>query len=195
CAAHKADAPILVRLVRRAAGDPARSIVLGRSAQEGSLPDVSVRTAWEVLLPAGTQLVGGEAGLDRPVTWPVVLRTHPPAFDPLRGGELAIVPLDRLHLLDGSITLGRVVTQLARTRIGAVCAIGPVGEDAVAAADAAGVPLFRLPDGSSAAEVHQAFMRSLAEHRVHLSQRIGEIGRELAALAIEGRGRAAIVRR
>jgi len=57
------------------------------------------------------------------------------------------------------------------------------------------VPLFRLPDGSSAAEVHQAFMRSLAEHRVQLSQRIGEIGRELTVLAIEGRGRAAIVRR
>ena len=60
------------------------------------MPDVSVRTAWEVLLPAGTQLLAGEAGLDRSVTWPVVLRTHPPAFDPLRGGELAIVPLDRL---------------------------------------------------------------------------------------------------
>jgi purine catabolism regulator len=157
--------------------------------------DVSVRTAWEVLLPAGTQLVGGESGLDRPVTWPVVLRTHPPAFDPLRGGELAIVPLDRLHLLDSSMTLGRVVTQLARTRIGAVCAIGPVGDDAISAADSVGVPLFRLPDGSSAAEVHQAFMRSLAEHRVQLSQRIGDIGRELTALAIEGRGRSAVVRR
>jgi PucR family transcriptional regulator, purine catabolism regulatory protein len=157
--------------------------------------DVSVRTAWEVLLPAGTQLVGGEAGLDRPVTWPVVLRTHPPAFDPLRGGELAIVPLDRLHLLDSAMTLGRVVTQLARTRIGAVCAIGPVADDAVSAADSVGVPLFRLPDGSSATEVHQAFMRSLAEHRVQLSQRIGDIGRELTALAIDGRGRAAIVRR
>lgn len=97
------------------------------------MPDISVRTAWEVLLPAGTVLLAGEAGLDRSVTWPVVLRTHPPAFDPLRGGELAIVPLDRLHLLDSSLTLARVITQLSRMRIGAVCAIGPVNEDAVAA--------------------------------------------------------------
>lgn len=159
------------------------------------MPDVSVRTAWEVLLPAGTQLIAGEAGLERPVTWPVVLRTHPPAFDPLRGGEIAIVPLDRLHLLDSSLTLARVVTQLARMRIGAVCAIGPVGDDAGAAAISVGVPLFRLPDGANAAEVHQAFMRSLAEHRVELANRIGEIARELTALAIDGRGRQAIVRR
>jgi len=159
------------------------------------VPDVSVRTAWESLLPAGTHLLGGEAGIDRAVTWPVVLRTHPPAFDPLRGGELAIIPLDRLALLDPSLTLARVVTQLSRTRIGGICAIGPVGEDAVRAADAAGTPLFHLPDGVTAAEVQASFTRALAEHRVELSNRVGEIGRELSTLAIEGRGRAAIVRR
>src|SRR5437868_15440302 len=98
--------------------------------------------------------MGGEAGLDRAVTWPVVLRTHPPAFDPLRGGELAIVPLDRLSLLDPSLTLARVVTRLARMRIGGVCAIGPVGDDAVRAAEAVGLPLLKLPDGTHAAEVH-----------------------------------------
>ena len=160
-----------------------------------NVPDVSVRTAWEVLLPAGTVLLAGEAGLDRSVTWPVVLRTHPPAFDPLRGGELAIVPLDRLHLLDSSLTLARVITQLSRMRVGAVCAIGPVHEDAVAASGNIGIPLFRLPDGSNASDVHQAFMRSLAEHHVELSNRIGEIGRELNTLAIDGRGRTAIARR
>ncbi len=159
------------------------------------MPDVSVRTAWEVLLPAGTVLLGGEAGLDRSVTWPVVLRTHPPAFDPLRGGELAIVPLDRLLLLDSSLTLSHVITQLSRMRIGAVCAIGQVNEDAVAASNNIGIPLFRLPDGSNATDVNQAFMRSLAEHRVELSNRIGEIGRELSTLAIDGRGRTAIARR
>ena len=159
------------------------------------MPEVSVRTAWEVLLPAGTQLLGGEAGLDRPVTWPVVLRTHPPAFDPLRGGELAIIPLDRLPLLDPSLTLARVVTQLARMRIGGVCAIGPVGDDAIGAADAVGTPLFRLPDGTNAAEVHGSFMRALAEHRLELQTRIDEIRRELNNMAIEGRGRAGIVRR
>lgn len=159
------------------------------------MPDVSVRTAWEALLPAGTELLGGEAGVDRPVTWPVVLRTHPPAFDALRGGELAIIPLDRLALLDPSLTLARVITQLARARIGGVCAIGPVDMDAVRAADAAGMPLFRLPEGAHAADVQSSFTRALAEHRVELSNRVGQIGRELSTMAIEGLGRTAIVRR
>ncbi|HEV8634558.1 MAG TPA: helix-turn-helix domain-containing protein [Chloroflexota bacterium] len=156
---------------------------------------MSVRTAWERLLPAGTELLGGQAGLDRPLSWPVVLRTHPPAFDPLRGGELAIVPLDRLHLLDDRLTLARVVAQLARTRVGAVAAIGAVDEEAIRAADAAGVALLRLPDGSSPAEVHGALTRAVAELRVQLSTQVGRIGRELAQLAVEGRGRTAIARR
>src|SRR5439155_13948937 len=96
---------------------------------------------------------------------------------------------------DPSLTLARVVTQLARMRIGGVCAIGTVGDDAVGAAEAVGTPLFRLPEGTNAADVHGSFMRALAEHRLELQNRVGEIGRELNTLAIEGRGRAAIVRR
>jgi purine catabolism regulator len=125
----------------------------------------------------------------------VVLRTHPPAFDPLRGGELAIVPLDRLQLLDDRLTLARVVAQLARARVGAVGAIGTVDEAAVQAADAAGLPLLRLPDGAGPAEVLGGLTRAIAELRVQLSTRVSQIGRELAQLALEGRGRAAIARR
>lgn len=165
------------------------------AAYDPHVPDVSVRRAWESLLPAGTRLLGGEAGLDRPVTWPVAMRTHAPAFDPLRGGELAIVPLDRLALLDESLTLARVVGQLARARVAAICAIGTVDAAATAAADRERLPLFELPAGSNAADVHQSFIQSLAEHRVELTRRIGEIGRELSGLAIAGRDRAAIVRR
>ncbi|HEY3082488.1 MAG TPA: helix-turn-helix domain-containing protein [Chloroflexota bacterium] len=156
---------------------------------------MSVRTAWERLLPAGTELLGGGVGLDRPLSWPVVLRTHPPAFDPLRGGELAIVPLERLHLLDDRLTLARVVAQLARTRVAGIAAIGVVDDEAVRAADAAGVPLLRLPDGTSPIEVHGALTRAVAELRVQLSTQVSQIGRELAQLAVEGRGRAAIARR
>jgi purine catabolism regulator len=159
------------------------------------LPDVSVRAAWERLLPSGTALLGGEAGLDRALGWPVVLRTHPPAFDPLRGGELAIVPLDRLRLLDDRLTLARVVTQLARARVGALCAIGAVDPEAVHAADQAQLPLFQLSAETSPVELQAALMRQLAELRVQLSARVGQIGRELNQLAIEGRGRAAIARR
>src|SRR5687768_9241856 len=187
---------MLVTAARTAPLTVEATIGLGLHAQGiAPLADVSVRAAWERLLPSGTALLGGEAGLDRPLGWPVVLRTHPPAFDPLRGGELAIIPLDRLALLDSSLTLARVVTQLARMRIGGVCAIGPVGDDAVRAADAAGTPLFRLPEGTHAADVHGTFLRALAEHRLELSNRVGEIGRELSSMAIEGRGRAALVRR
>jgi purine catabolism regulator len=196
CAAHIDSDEMLVTAARTVRREAATTIGLGLDAQGNArLPDVSVRAAWERLLPSGTALLGGEAGLDRVLGWPVVLRTHPPAFDPLRGGELAIVPLDRLHLLDDRLTLARVVTQLGRARVGALCAIGPVDHEAVGAADAAGLPLFQLPPEVNPAELQGSLMRQLAELRVQLSAQVSQIGRELSQLAIEGRGRAAIVRR
>ena len=48
------------------------------------MSDVSVRTAWEVLLPAGTQLLGGEAGLDR--------QQLAQAFEEVRGGRTVDSP-------------------------------------------------------------------------------------------------------
>src|SRR6185503_524109 len=44
-------------------------------------------------------------------------------------------------------------------------------------------------------ELQASLMRQLAELRVQLSAQVGQIGRELNQLAIEGRGRAAIARR
>src|SRR5687768_3658851 len=176
---------MLVTAARTAPLTVEATIGLGLHAQGiAPLADVSVRAAWERLLPSGTALLGGDAGLDRALGWPVVLRTHPPAFDPLRGGELAIVPLDRLHLLDDRLTLARVVTQLSRARVGALCAIGAIDEEAVRAADAVGLPLFQLPAETGPADLQAGLMRQLAELRVQLSARAGEIGRELNQLAI-----------
>ncbi len=154
-----------------------------------------MRATWEMLLPTGTRLVGGEPGLDRSVSWPVVMRTTPPAFESLSGNELAIVPLDRLTLLDANLTLAGVIAQLARTRIAAICAIGEVDPPAMHAADRAGLPLLQLPAGSNALDVQSSVARSLAEHRSLLSSWVQQAGRELSDLAIEGRDRAAIVRR
>src|ERR1044071_8923330 len=74
----------------------------------------TVHDVWAGALPPGTQLVGGQHGLDREVRWVVTLRPRPPGLVGLKGGELVLVAPETLRALDDRLTLARVVDQLAQ---------------------------------------------------------------------------------
>lgn len=154
-----------------------------------------VAELWREVLPSGTRLLAGMAGLDREVTWPARLRSRTPAFGQLKGGEVALVGLRTLQQLDPSLGLARVVRQVQRAGVVAIVVDGEPPADAVAAADALGLPLLAVPADTSFGDLERAITRQVLERRADLQRRTRVVERELMELAIEGRGVAAIVAR
>src|SRR5204862_7082705 len=75
-------------------------------------PHVTVDDVWRGALPKETELVAGGAGSRREVVWCTALRARPPAFTPLRGGELLLINPQVLTVVDTRLTLARLVESL-----------------------------------------------------------------------------------
>ncbi|HEU5315349.1 MAG TPA: helix-turn-helix domain-containing protein [Chloroflexota bacterium] len=155
-------------------------------------------------LPRGTVLLGGAAGLGRPVTGTATFRARVPAFPALHGGEIALVPVALVRQMDPTTQLARLVTQLAEAGIAALVLLGAAGgtagddgslEGAARAADAHGLALFSAPPGSTPEEVELALHRHLAGQREALLRRSQELQQEFTQLALAGSGIGAIVER
>ncbi|HEX5418003.1 MAG TPA: helix-turn-helix domain-containing protein [Chloroflexota bacterium] len=140
-------------------------------------------------------VVAGEAGLDREVSWPTMLRVRPPAFEPLSGHELALVSIEALHLLDESLTLTQLIGRLAERDVAGVVVVGPVDAAAIARADRTGLPLLRLPESYHYAELGPAVSRVIGEQRTRLYQLGLDVHRQLVEVSLGGRGLDGIVRR
>src|SRR3989442_7412495 len=76
-------------------------------------PHVTVDDVWRGALPKQTELVAGAPGSRREVVWCTALRARPPAFTPLRGGELLLIDPQVLSAVDARLTLARLLESLA----------------------------------------------------------------------------------
>lgn len=144
------------------------------------------------ILPSFTELLAGEEGLNREVSWVVVSRPRPPAFEALKGGEIALVSLRSLRLLDEEIDLARLFTYLDEMGVVAVAVLGNIGPEAISVADELSLPVFSLPEGTSLSELNSNISRYIADNRQQLQQWNQEVYRQFTELAIEGKGIAAI---
>lgn len=169
----------------------------GSFRHEDAHLDVSatLHDIWATALPAGTQLAGGAAGLGRELRWVVTLRPRPPGFVGLKGGELVLLRVETLRVLDDRLSLARAVDQLARVGVVGMAARGPVDAAAAARADALGFPLLALPDDASLPDVEQAALRLLAERRAETLEYNRHLQQQLTELLIAGHGLPAIVDR
>src|SRR6187402_287601 len=118
---------------------------------------------YRLALPANTQILAGEEYLGRSVTWACSLRPSPPAFPKLDGNELALIDTDDLRRLDARMPLERVVRNLQAARISALAVLGEVGDEAIRAANASGIALFRLPQGVPLVQVERAVIRLIVD--------------------------------
>jgi purine catabolism regulator len=146
-------------------------------------------------LPEGTLLLGGAAGLGREVSWVVRLRQSAPAFGRLRGGELALVPLDALRRLQPPVTLGELLTRLAEVGVAGVAIQGAPPDGIGAIADRLPIPLLQLADGVALTSLEQQLNRQLAEWQGELRNQSEHVYRELMELALARRGQLAIAER
>jgi len=162
-----------------------------RDNQIGSVVEISsasVGDVWQQVLPPGSSLLGGERGLHREVTWASTLRVRPPAFPNLGLGEMALLSSDWLGLIDPPLGLAQAVDGLAQRGAAAVAVMGQIPDNAVERAEALGMPLFQLPDGTSMYELEGSIGRFISRRRTELYQRGAETHRRLMEASIQGKG-------
>lgn len=158
-------------------------------------PAITVKDVWRGVLPPGTELLAGGRGLERRVEWACALRTRPPAFDAVKGGEVAFVSVRSIRLLDERLDLARVMTSFAEKGGVAVAVLGDVSVASITVADQRALPLLRLPATTHIADAHQACVRFILDQRSVLHDRVQQLQLALMELALAGAGSAAIVDR
>ena len=141
---------------------------------------VTVRETLALLRRWRAQLVAGEGGLERPVTWASVMRARTPAFEGFQGGELALLALATLHSLQAQLvtsTLPGVVDEVIRMGASAIAVAGlddtpPLGpddarerEEARQHAERMGVPLIALPAGVSLPAIEREVITHVVAQR------------------------------
>ncbi len=156
---------------------------------------ITVRDVWRGALPDGTELLAGGAGLERRVEWATALRTRPPAFDAVKGGEIAFVPVKSIRLLDERLDLAQVMASLAEKGGVAVVIVGDASSEAIAVADRMMLPLLKLPAHAAIPDMLNTTVRYVLDQRTRLHEKEHELRLELTELALAGAGVAAIVER
>jgi purine catabolism regulator len=158
-------------------------------------PHVTVDDVWRGALPKETELVAGAAGSRREVVWCTALRARPPAFTPLRGGELLLINPQVLTAVDARLTLARLLESLAGQAVAGAAVLGRVSPEARRVAEAHGLPLFSLPATTALDQVEQSVLRYIVDRRAELHERAQDLHRQLSELALAGRGLPALLAR
>ncbi len=147
---------------------------------------ISVQDVITGALPATTRVAAGEANLDREVTWATRLRSAPPAFEHLSGGEIVMLPPRVLEELDERLTLADAVQQLATFNVAAIAVTTTPNARARDAANAVGIPLLVLPRSTELGPLERQTARFITEQRRAIQHRGQEVTRQLMELAIAG---------
>src|SRR5213080_3467537 len=158
-------------------------------------PHVTVDDVWRGALPKETELVAGGAGSRREVVWCTAMRARPPAFTPLRGGELLLINPQVLTAVDTRLTLARLVESLVGQAVAGAAILGRVSPEARRVADAHGLPLFSLPATTPLDQVEQSVLHYIVDRRAELHERAQDLHRQLSELALAGRGLPALLAR
>lgn len=143
-------------------------------------------------LPTGTRVLACPERLERPVSWACSLRPSPPAFPNLTGGELALVDMQDLRLLDPRQRLDRVVHSLRQARVAAIAVRGEAPASALSAAEACNMPLLSLPATTPLVEVERTVIRFIVDREGYVAALAADLQRELTQIQLDGGGLDAI---
>ena len=154
---------------------------------------VTVRETLNLALPAGTFVAGGAAGLGREVAWARVVRTQAPAFEGIEEGDIALLSLELIGLVDDLLSPEATVRELAQLGVAAVVVTGDLPAEMGVAADEVGLPLLALPPFVGLREVEKSVIGLVLNRRAEMEQRGVQIYRQLAQCITAGKGLDAIV--
>src|SRR5437773_2272811 len=149
-------------------------------------PHVTVDDVWRGALPKETELVAGGAGSRREVVWCTALRARPPAFTPLRGGELLLINPQVLTVVDTRLTLARLVESLVGQGVAGAAVLGRVSPEARRVAEAHGLPLFSLPATTPLDQVEQSVLHYIVDPPVAVRPLLDGQARLVAPILVQG---------
>jgi PucR family transcriptional regulator, purine catabolism regulatory protein len=128
--------------------------------------------------------------LDRRVTWATRMRARLPAFESVRGGELALLSLSQLRRIDE--TLPHLLTSLHKEGVAAIAIAAPslesLGKDTLALADQLHLPLILLPLTTSLEEIEREVITFVVSFRGEIERKATEISHQLMQLSVQGVG-------
>ena len=141
---------------------------------------VTVRETLSLLRRWRAQLIAGERGLGRTVTWASIMRARTPAFEGFQGGELALLSLTTLHSLRSQLvasSLPEVVDEVIAMGASAIAVAGLEDQTSLSPNDARerdeacqraermGVSLIALPAGVSLAAIEREVITHVVAQR------------------------------
>src|SRR5712692_7742831 len=145
------------------------------------ISSATVRNILSLLIPRDAHLVAGAEGLERRVTWATRMRARLPAFESVRGGELALLGLSQLRRLDE--TLPHLLKSLHKEGVAAVAVAAPsadaLGNEALATADQLHLPLILLPQTAPLEEIEREVITFVVSFRGEIERKATEIAHQL----------------
>lgn len=153
----------------------------------------SIHDLLRLALPFGTKVLAGNAGLGRHVEHAVSLRATLPAFPMLRGGELVVLSVQEALALDDGLTLTRIVRRLGGVAVAAIAVVGAADDEALEAADSAGLPLLQLPAQVTPRSVERDVLLLLDKPEMQIERRADQLYGELTHHIARGAGIEAVL--
>src|SRR5579884_1338243 len=164
------------------------------SSSPPPVSSASVRNLLTLLASRDAQLVAGGEGLERRVTWAIRMRARLPAFESVRGGELALLGLSQLRRVDE--TLSHLLQSLHKEGVAAVtvaaASLEALGNEALAVADSLHLPLILLPLTASLEEIEREVITFVVSFRGEMERKATEVSHQLMQLSVQGAGIAGV---
>src|SRR5260370_1039893 len=158
------------------------------NTSSSSISSASVRNILTLLISRDAQLVAGGEGLERRVTWAIHMRARLPAFESVRGGELALLGLAQLRRVDE--TLPHLLTSLHKEGVAAVGVAAPslenLGNEALAIADQFHLPLILLPLSASLEEIEREVITFVVSFWAEIERTATHIPHQFIQLTVQG---------
>lgn len=148
----------------------------------------SLADVYHLALPIGTELVTPDANLEVAVSWACCSRPSPPAFPSLEGGELALINIEDLRVLDHTGNLAYVIRRLQEAQLSGIVMQGKIDLEARGSAIRHGMPLFAVPEDAQLAQVERDIIRLIVDRSAFVLQRATSLQRELNQIMLDGGG-------
>src|SRR5438046_4290464 len=118
------------------------------------------------------------------------MRARLPAFERVRGGELALLALSQLHRLDE--TLPHLLTSLHKEGVAAIAiaasSLESLGKETLSLADQLHLPLILLPLTVPLEEIEREVITFIVSFRGEIERKATEISHQLMQLSVQGAG-------
>jgi purine catabolism regulator len=154
---------------------------------------VTLSEVLRLALPPGTEILAGESGLERQITWARTFGNRPVALGSIEPGELVLVPTSGGPLGADPKLLTRLIRDLTDAGVAAFVVGEPCDADATEAARAAEIPLLQLPPGASLADAERAIVGLILDRDGQIRRRLEQMYERMVSCLMDDQGAAQLV--